>query len=94
MKIELEIKKEDIERGSRLKPLRCPIALALSRRFKETIIVGSHTFDIQGRRKFNTLDIDAMTFIRNFDYNKGVKPTTIHVDVMDPILLEKLMNED
>lgn len=71
---DLDVTKEDIERGKREDCLDCPIALALSRQFNGYTDVGR----LWANTEYGRFEHDGRLFIDTFDDGIDVEPTTVH----------------
>lgn len=70
---------QDIRRGKRAEPCRCPVALALKRTFKRKVRVTFTSFEFESYRKGTKFVVrDTPTsvakFVEAFDDRKPVKP--------------------
>lgn len=73
--IRFRVTKEDIRDGKRFNPCRCPIALAIGRRFpEETIFVNHEGVQFSGTGNIFNMPQNAQTFITYFDSLIPVSP--------------------
>jgi hypothetical protein len=82
--IRLRINQEDIDNGVQKHGCRCPIALAMKRRFgpQNIVTVGLCTTGIDGDTLGNFINLaSAMNFVRQFDLDKSkCKPCWVYLE--------------
>lgn len=81
--IEVDVKKEDIEKGRPNDSGRCPIALALGRMYECPCVVGESAWitNEDGERMRLELPNKAVAFVDRFDFGKKVKPFSFRATV-------------
>lgn len=86
--LDLEVTQEDIDKGRRHNPRRCPIAHALRRAGLSEVRVGSTIWWPDERTMLNGgthsafgLSDSVVTFIRRFDLKQGLGPQTFTLPI-------------
>ena len=83
-KVKINVTKEDIKTGLRNNCDKCPVALAIVRKFKSELVFVGHrawyAIDGKGNKVGGDLPIKAQEFIVKFDRGAFVSPFTFMVE--------------
>ena len=78
----IEVTQEDIDKGNRLAPCSCPVALAISRATNKCAIVSSQDVSFQAYGGgFVYFDAIVRDFINKFDGRQPVQPFKFDLDI-------------
>lgn len=80
MKIKIKVTKEHIEKGQRVSPYCCPIALSIREQFPNKRIVVTRAYTLIGARDFKNPS-EAQEFIDDFDHRNAVSPFEFELGV-------------
>lgn len=78
--ITINVTINDISGGQRYHSSACPVALSLSRHFKNSIHVFERSFRVSGSWKVYRLPGSAIDFISNFDNRFPTEPFSFEIE--------------
>jgi hypothetical protein len=84
--IKIDVTSDDIAKGEREQPCRCPIALALTRAHPGQWVLGEHTADFYFDDADGTISLpnEARDFIKRFDNGDPVEPFSFELELDEP----------